>query len=254
MGRTLCLLCALLVVALCSANCSLCSFSSCSSFFSCRPHHFIWLPFFSLYWCCKNFFAPALCNPLFPVTFVSMPLFIVIWGSLVSFAFVPRSVCPGLAYMRGRRGSLPSVPPRVAQGAVDTMLDAFGMPMSKWRAPAGRVQREPFASVAPTALSWAARSAALLPAPWAMATYLQWGAAPAAAPAAPCARGWPAATMPTTLPLPHPLDNTPFSLMHGISSWPVRPGSTAPRVHSSVPFHSLEHCSVAGVERGGPHG
>ncbi|XP_077534378.1 dynamin-1 shibire isoform X4 [Haemaphysalis longicornis] len=29
------------------------------------------------------------------------------------------------------RGSLPSVPPRVAQGAVDTMLDAFGMPLNK---------------------------------------------------------------------------------------------------------------------------
>ncbi|XP_054919160.1 dynamin-1 isoform X4 [Dermacentor andersoni] len=29
------------------------------------------------------------------------------------------------------RGSLPSVPPRVAQGAADMVLDAFGMPMSK---------------------------------------------------------------------------------------------------------------------------
>ncbi|XP_077505051.1 dynamin-1 shibire isoform X2 [Amblyomma americanum] len=44
----------------------------------------------------------------------------------------PRPISAGFqAPLVPSRGSLPSVPPRVAQGAVDTMLDAFGMPMSK---------------------------------------------------------------------------------------------------------------------------
>lgn len=49
-----------------------------------------------------------------------------LWWTLLSF---PRG--PSLGCHNYRRGSLPSVPPRVAQAAMDTALDAFGMPMGK---------------------------------------------------------------------------------------------------------------------------